>query len=149
MSYIEDNLNPGEKILFSAKVHTAVLLPSFLLFIFSFAFLVWGLGTASKHLIDTEVLVALIFFTTAIMFLLAALEALTAFLRFFTTEFAITNRKVVAKTGLIQRHTLEILLSKVESISVRQDILGRILNYGNMTVVGTGLFIVVLAQFIH
>ena len=56
----------------------------------------------------------------------------------FTTEFAVTNRRVIAKTGFIRRHTLEILLSKVESVSVNQNILGRLLNFGTVTVTGTG-----------
>jgi uncharacterized membrane protein YdbT with pleckstrin-like domain len=56
----------------------------------------------------------------------------------FTTEFAVTNRRLIAKTGLIRRQTLEILLSKVESVSVDQNILGRVLNFGTVTVTGTG-----------
>ena len=55
-----------------------------------------------------------------------------------TTEFAVTNRRVIAKTGFIRRRTLEILLQKVESVAVYQDILGRLLNFGSVTVTGTG-----------
>ena len=55
-----------------------------------------------------------------------------------TTELAITNRRVIAKTGFIRRHSLEILLPKIESVDVRQGILGRMLNFGTVTVTGTG-----------
>jgi uncharacterized membrane protein YdbT with pleckstrin-like domain len=55
-----------------------------------------------------------------------------------TTEFAVTNKRVLAKTGWIRRQTLELLLLKVESISVHQGILGRLLNFGVVTVTGTG-----------
>jgi uncharacterized membrane protein YdbT with pleckstrin-like domain len=55
-----------------------------------------------------------------------------------TNEFAITNKRVIIKEGLIARRTVEINLPKIESINVDQSILGRILGYGNMTVVGTG-----------
>ena len=55
-----------------------------------------------------------------------------------TTELVITNRRIIAKVGLISRHTIEINLSKVESISVSQSILGRLLNYGDLEIVGTG-----------
>lgn len=55
-----------------------------------------------------------------------------------TTEFAITNRRIIAKTGFIRRHTLEIFLQKIESIEVNQNILGRLLNFGSVTVTGTG-----------
>jgi len=55
-----------------------------------------------------------------------------------TSEFAITNRRLIIKTGLISRHTLEMNLSKVESINVDQSILGRMLDYGSIAIIGTG-----------
>ena len=55
-----------------------------------------------------------------------------------TTELVITNRRIIAKFGLISRYTIEINLPKVESISVSQSILGRMLDYGNLQIVGTG-----------
>jgi uncharacterized membrane protein YdbT with pleckstrin-like domain len=55
-----------------------------------------------------------------------------------TTEFAVTNQRIIAKTGLIIRRTLEILLNKVESIGVRQNIGGRLLDFGTIIVTGTG-----------
>src|SRR5579885_515875 len=55
-----------------------------------------------------------------------------------TSEFVITNRRIVIKQGLVSRRTLELNLSKVESVNVDQGILGRILDYGTITVIGTG-----------
>lgn len=55
-----------------------------------------------------------------------------------TSEFAVTNRRVVVKVGLISRQTLELNLAKVESIGVDQSIFGRILGYGTIVVIGTG-----------
>jgi len=55
-----------------------------------------------------------------------------------TSEFAITNKRLIIKTGLISRHTLEMNLSKVESINVDQSILGRMLDYGSIAIIGTG-----------
>jgi len=55
-----------------------------------------------------------------------------------TSEFAITNKRLIIKTGLISRHTLEMNLSKVESVNVDQSVVGRILGYGSITVIGTG-----------
>ncbi|HQE11424.1 MAG TPA: PH domain-containing protein [Flavipsychrobacter sp.] len=56
----------------------------------------------------------------------------------FTDEFAITNKRVVIKTGLISRRTFEMNLSKIESVNVMQSILGRILGYGTIQIIGTG-----------
>jgi uncharacterized membrane protein YdbT with pleckstrin-like domain len=56
----------------------------------------------------------------------------------WTDEFAITNKRVIIKTGLISRRTVELNLSKIESVNVNQSILGRILGYGSLQIVGTG-----------
>jgi membrane protein YdbS with pleckstrin-like domain len=64
---------------------------------------------------------------------------LIAFLKWWSTEIAITNRKIVAKYGFISRNTVEILLTKIESIQVHQGIFGRIFNYGTLVVSGSGL----------
>jgi uncharacterized membrane protein YdbT with pleckstrin-like domain len=56
----------------------------------------------------------------------------------WTDEFAITNKRIIIKTGLISRHTVELNLSKIESVNVDQCIFGRILGYGTIIIVGTG-----------
>ena len=56
----------------------------------------------------------------------------------WTSEFAITNKRVIIKTGLLSRKTIEMNLSKIESVNVDQTILGRILGFGDITIVGTG-----------
>jgi uncharacterized membrane protein YdbT with pleckstrin-like domain len=61
-----------------------------------------------------------------------------AFIIYRTTELAITNKRIIAKFGLISRSTIEINLSKVESIQVDQSVLGRVFNYGTIIVAGAG-----------
>lgn len=63
---------------------------------------------------------------------------LMAFIRYKTTELAITNKRVIAKFGFISRHTIELNINKVESIQVSQGILGRIFDYGSLTISGAG-----------
>ena len=55
-----------------------------------------------------------------------------------TSEFAITNKRIIIKVGLISRRTLEMNLSRIESVNVDQGILGRMLGYGTIVVIGTG-----------
>jgi len=55
-----------------------------------------------------------------------------------TSEFAVTNKRIIIKVGLISRRTLEMNIAKVESVNVDQGIIGRILGYGTITVIGTG-----------
>ena len=63
---------------------------------------------------------------------------LSAWLKYRSTELAVTNKRVITKTGLIQRNTTEMFLEKVESIQVDQGILGRICDFGSITISGTG-----------
>jgi len=56
----------------------------------------------------------------------------------YSDEFAITNRRLIIKTGLISRKTFEMNLSKIESVNIDQTLLGRILGYGTIMIVGSG-----------
>jgi uncharacterized membrane protein YdbT with pleckstrin-like domain len=63
---------------------------------------------------------------------------LHSLIRRATSEYAITNKRVIIKVGLISRRTLEMNLSKIESVNVSQSILARLLGYGSIVVIGTG-----------
>jgi len=63
---------------------------------------------------------------------------LSAFIRYKTTELAITNKRVIAKSGFISRHTIELNINKVESIQVIQSVWGRMLDFGTLIIAGTG-----------
>ena len=139
MSYIQDNLMPNEKILFSARVHPAVFIQSAVAFAGSIALIVYTLSLAGEKDNPFSGIIAGFYCLLSTGILLASIIlGLEALFTILTTEFAVTNRRVVAKTGFIRRHTLEMLLPKVESVAVRQTILGRILNFGTVTVIGTG-----------
>ncbi len=69
---------------------------------------------------------------------IGVLFLISAVIARMSTEMAVTNKRVIIKAGLISRRTVEMNLSKVENIGVDQGIVGRILNYGTITVVGTG-----------
>jgi uncharacterized membrane protein YdbT with pleckstrin-like domain len=63
---------------------------------------------------------------------------LWAWLIYRTTELAVTNKRIISKTGIIRRSTMEMRLEKIESITVDQGVLGRMLNFGSITIAGTG-----------
>jgi membrane protein YdbS with pleckstrin-like domain len=132
MGYIEDNLMPNEKILFSAQVNPAIFLSAVVTFVFSILFIILIITGKEPAFQISNGVIAILFFLLTIRFTVEAAVIM------FTTEFAITNQRIIAKRGLIHRNTLEILLSKVESVSVYQNILGRLLDFGTVTVTGTG-----------
>jgi uncharacterized membrane protein YdbT with pleckstrin-like domain len=61
-----------------------------------------------------------------------------AWILYKTTEFAVTDKRIIAKTGLISRSTVEMFLDKVESLHVGQTVPGRIFDFGTVTIRGTG-----------
>jgi len=75
-----------------------------------------------------------IFFTLSGIFTLFIAPALAR----WSDEFVITNKRIIVKTGIISRKTLEMNLNKIESVNVDQSILGRLLGYGTITIIGTG-----------
>jgi uncharacterized membrane protein YdbT with pleckstrin-like domain len=54
-----------------------------------------------------------------------------------TTEFALTNYRILYKVGGFRRRTIELNIEKVEGLDVDQSMVGRLLNYGSITVRGT------------
>jgi len=132
MGYAEQNLMPGEEIIYKAKLHWALFLGPIGPLILAVIFLILGAAQNSNSSITFLGCIGWIFFLLAIM------NGLSGLISFFTTEFALTNKRVIAKTGLIRRRSVELLLPKIESIGVNQPVLGRILDYGTITVTGTG-----------
>jgi len=59
-------------------------------------------------------------------------------IEYWTSEFAVTNKRVIMKVGWVARRVLELNLNKIESVNVDQSFLGRLLGYGTITVIGTG-----------
>jgi len=62
----------------------------------------------------------------------------SAYVKYRTTELAITNKRVIVKTGFIRRSTIEININKVESLQVDQEVLGRMFNFGTLIISGAG-----------
>ncbi len=143
MSYIKDNLMPNEEVLFTAHVHPAVFLPSAILFVMTIFFILSSVaiskaGSSPSQAADGDGAGVMLLCISIFLFLYSIWLGLQALIVMFTTEFAVTNRRVIAKTGFIRRHTLEMLLPKIESVAVNQNVLGRLLNFGTVTVTGTG-----------
>lgn len=141
MGYVQENLLPREKVLYTARISPAVFLPAMLMFGFAVVTLVWGIAqfaNSSSQTVSVNVMGSAALCLAGWLFLYSAWLALQGAIIMFATEFAITNRRIVAKRGFIRRHTLEILLPQVESVSVNQSVLGRLLNFGVVTVTGTG-----------
>jgi len=130
--YIDDILQPGEKVLYSTNAHWIFFLPAITGWMVAIAFLVLSRMVAN----DTPMLLCLS--ASAVAAIAALYWSAKAWFHRWTTETDVTNLRVVHKTGFIKRRTFEMSLDKVESVDVNQSILGRILNYGDVTILGVG-----------
>ena len=130
MSYVREVLQPGEEIRFRTNVHWLVYLPAMMMFVLGIAFALWYTAAPSQHL--TLLILSGLSAVPGVLLFIAA------WLKRFGTEIAVTDRRVIYKTGLVQRDTTEINMAKIESVDVSQSILGRVFGFGTLTIRGTG-----------
>jgi len=130
--YIDQILQPGEKVLYSTNAHWMFYLPAIAAWIAALVLLLLSRATV------TEGIVLLCLSASAVLAIVALYWTVRAWFHRWTTETDVTNLRVVHKSGFIKRRTFEMSLDKVESVDVNQSILGRLLNYGDVTVLGVG-----------
>jgi uncharacterized membrane protein YdbT with pleckstrin-like domain len=131
--YIDDILQPGEKVLYSTNAHWMFYLPAIGAWILALILFVLSRMTVPDSVVGLTCLAA-----SAVVAIAALYWTVKAWFHRWTTETDVTNLRVVHKTGFIKRRTFEMSLDKVESVDVNQSILGRILNYGDVTILGVG-----------
>lgn len=134
MKYVQRVLQPGETVTHRAHLHWLIFLRAIGLLVAAVIVLI---GEAIYHpgepIIATAIVVVACFLA-----LMAVGSAFQAWLRRISTEFAVTDRRVIFKTGLFSRHTVEMNRSKVESVDVDQPLFGRVFGYGTIVLRGTG-----------
>jgi membrane protein YdbS with pleckstrin-like domain len=121
MGYVEKNLLPNEQVTYRARLHWIIYLVPMIVILAAIAVALVGGGIAA-----------------IVVGVIGLLLMLPPWIKSSSSEFAITNKRVLIKVGLVRRHSLELLLQKIEGIGVDQGIIGRILGYGTITVSGVG-----------
>jgi membrane protein YdbS with pleckstrin-like domain len=125
MSYVEDHLLPGETVQYQAHMHKLSFITPVVLSLVLLA------GAVAAFVADNASVGALLVAG-------ACLPLIYAAVMYSSSEFAVTNKRVIIKVGFIQRRTIETMLGKVENISVDQGVLGRMVDFGTITITGTG-----------
>jgi uncharacterized membrane protein YdbT with pleckstrin-like domain len=123
-NYVENNLLPGEQIVYAAKVSSVIYAPFVALSLFM---VVMGFFVGQLHFI---------FWILAVVIML--LGGSICAIRQASTEVAVTNKRLVLKMGFVTRETVEQFLEKIDSISVEQSIMDRLTNAGTIIVRGSG-----------
>jgi len=134
--YVDANLITGEKVTYRGGLHWIVLASrvsiAVILVLVGVALLVAGGSAKETESRDLAMSAG------ALAIFIAATYLLVAILRWRAAEFAVTNKRVIFKVGVLKRRTQEMFLEKIESVSVDEGVLGRALDYGTIAIRGTG-----------
>lgn len=137
MKYLERVIQPNEAVRHWGKFHWVIHGRAALLLVLALA----GFLAAAFDVISGRGVSPLYLVVGSAGLLLGLVALFKSWVHQVTTEFAVTDKRVILKTGLIARKTVEINLGRVESVDVEQSVLGRVLNYGTVSVHGAGTHI--------
>jgi uncharacterized membrane protein YdbT with pleckstrin-like domain len=126
MSYVDGNLLPDEQVVFRTRLHWKILIGPCLFAVVTLLPVGWLLTQGTWN--------NLVLISPAV----GLLVLVTALIRRQSSDFAVTNKRVMMKTGVFSARSVELLLSKVEAIAVNQSLGGRLFNYGDIVVTGSG-----------
>ena len=132
MGYAEKVLQPGETIAYRAQLHWVIYFVGLVLIVAAIGFAV------AAMLLEPETLRLGLMLAALIALFLGLFQLIRAWIVAVNTEIIVTTRRVIYKTGFISRNTVEMNLDKVESVLVRQGILGRMLDFGTVIIRGVG-----------
>ena len=128
MNYIEKNLQPAEELKYFAKLH-------FFLFVQPILLLLIGAWLASSP----KEISAMTHYIGVVILFFGILSLLRRVLMKIGSSYAVTNKRVILKTGLISRKSVDLVLAKCEGLHIKQSVLGRIFNFGTITVTTGGV----------
>jgi uncharacterized membrane protein YdbT with pleckstrin-like domain len=136
MSYVQRVLQPGEVVRHEATLHWIQMVPGILVCVLA-GIIALIMPDPADHWWVHRMGIILAWLCFAVGLTLIGRAAFDR----WTTEIAVTDRRVIYKTGFIRRNTTEMHMDKVESVEVSQSVLGRMLDYGQVDIrgVGTGL----------
>jgi len=130
MGYLERILEPGESVRYIGRLHWLIYLPALSIFLLGALLLI--ASAFYLHYASYLLIVGII------CLVISAFTFLPEWLHRMTTEIAITDRRVILKTGILRTRSIEMNMDKVESIDVDQSVFGRIFNFGTVLIRGTG-----------
>ena len=126
MSYIDANLLAGERVVYRTRLHWLLFMTPVLFTAIVLLPIAWLLanGTWSHY--------------AWIPVALASLLLLATFIKRQSSDFAVTNKRVMMKVGVFSTRSVELLLNKIEAIAVNQSFIGRAFGYGDIVITGSG-----------
>lgn len=138
MSFVERHLISGEAVQYQTRLHWIVMLGHLLVALLLDAAAVALLFFYSRVRNNPDAHGEILLWVAIGAFIISAIVFAIGAIRRNATEMALTNKRVIVKTGLATRRTLELVLGRIESIVVEEPTMGRMLGYGTVIIRGTG-----------
>jgi uncharacterized membrane protein YdbT with pleckstrin-like domain len=121
MSYVDSSLIQDEQVVFRTRLHLIIFFIPIVLLAISVCLFVYTVPVAAESVLAA-----------------AVLWFLVKYVDYASSEFAVTNKRVIIKVGFLTKRTVELFLNKVESVGVEQTLVGRMMGFGSIAVRGTG-----------
>jgi len=134
MSYVKHVIQPGERIVMVGHISWVIYHRAIFCLILGGVLLI----LESVFLAPSNARTDLMYGTAAAFGVAALITAARAWFIRWTTEIAVTDKRIIFKRGFINRHTAEMNMDKVASVDVDQSIWGRMFDYGSVHILGTG-----------
>lgn len=130
MGYVDKHLGADEAVVFRTRLHPVIFAgaATFSAFVIGVVLLI-----VRRNQLAGETVLTLSLIGAAIVVVSLA----SPYIRWQTSEFAVTSRRVIVKLGLLWVHTVELLIPNIETVTVDQSIWGRLLGYGTLRIAGT------------
>lgn len=128
MSYISKNLLPNETVILYTKKHPIIFFIPVLCTIISLL--------AMYYLSNNQILVNFWWLPWVITLLLWSYCAL----EYLTSEYAVTNERIVLREGFFVKHESDLRLHTVSQINILQDPIAQLFNYGTISLNAFGAY---------
>ena len=117
MTFIEKNLANNEKIVYRGKLHWWIYGRAIILFILG---LIIGMNAGKSDGVKAF---------GGLLIFISLISLISAYIRSSSSEFVVTNRRIMLKTGAAKRRLIELQLNRADGLVIEQGVIGRIFNY--------------------
>jgi uncharacterized membrane protein YdbT with pleckstrin-like domain len=138
MNYVEKHLMEGEKVAYATRLHWIVLVMPLLLCVLFGVPGIALLVASAKNTGESRTSLQSMMIGGVALLVIALVILIRGILTRNAVQMAVTNKRVIAKVGIVTRRTIDLLLSRVESVGVEESVVGRMLGYGTVVIRGTG-----------
>ena len=135
--YVENNLQNGEEIVLKAKINIIAAIGNIItaVIMLVLAIVVFVMG---PKLVDAEEMGMVSAVIGIALILIGVIPLVMKIIDLYCTNIAVTNKRVIGKTGIIRVKSIDLHIEKVDTVKVETSFWGRLLKFYCISIKGTG-----------